>query len=318
MHKIKVLNICITNHCNQKCIHCYVNPGEKMNELSVQQYKKMIQKLMKYGLESVHVFGGEPFLYESLPELFTFLGESSINTSIVTNGTIFRKEVLDLIKKYNIFLGITMHGTKKTHEKISNNAGNYEKVLELVKYSVSKEIHFGIITCINKVNKHDYFNMVKDLESLGVETFFIIYFSPIGRGKSKDLSLSNKEWLEFIRNVNEFRMNTGLNFFYEPSILKEKSNVNARLFFREAFNCNAFSNSQIVIDANGDVYPCILLLRNNEYYLGSILDKQLNYEKLNDTILKGCPAYFNDERVDFRLKKGKFIPMCPLATYQLF
>lgn len=318
MNRIKILNICLTNRCNQECIHCYVDPRKEMKELFVNQYENFVQKLIKLGLESLHVFGGEPFLYEKLDDLLIFLGESSINTSIVTNGTILRKEILDLIKKYNIFLGITVHGTKVTHEKISNNTNNYEKVIEFVRNAVSREINFGIMTCVNKENMQNYFDMVKNFSEYGAKNFFLIYFSPIGRGKTEDLSLSNEQWLEFIRKVSDFRMNSGLNFFYEPSILKKESSPHARLFFYDGFNCNAFNKTQIVVDANGDIYPCILLLRNKKYYLGSILDEKFNLKKLNKKILNGCPAYFNEDGIDFRSENGKFDLLCPLATYQLF
>ncbi|NHI92461.1 MAG: radical SAM protein [Candidatus Lokiarchaeota archaeon] len=332
MNTIKSLNICLTNRCNQNCIHCYVDPGKELNELSVQKLEILIQELIKKGLESVHVFGGEPFLYNDLDKLLTFLGKSQLQSSIVTNATILRENILEIIEKYNIFLGITVHGTKKKHEKITNNAGSYEKVINFIKYVVRKEIQFGIMTCVHKVNIDDYLTMVAELAVIGVNNFFILYFSPLGRGKINDLSLRNEKWLEFIRKVNDFRLSSGLSFFYEPSIIKKESSKHEKLFFYEAFNCNARDYSQIVIDTNGNIFPCILLLENNKYHLGSIQDEQLDLKKIikkipitcssceliDEGCRSGCLAYLNEDGIDFRCEKGKFLPLCPLVTYQLF
>jgi len=324
----KMLNLCISDECNQHCIHCYVDPKQDPKNLTINDYKNIIHRLLKHGLENVHVFGGEPFLYKDLGELLEFLSEKNLKVSLVTNATLLNGEILDIIKKRDIFLGITLHGIREIHDEIAQNPGSYDKVMEFIDYCLLIDIDFGIMTCINKQNIENYLTMVNRLRKLGAKRFFILYFSPIGRGRLKNLSIPNENWTNFLEKVKEFKTKTNLEFYYEPSII-EPGDSKIHMFF-EAYFCNIYDNQQIVIDAKGDMYPCILLIKNEKYYLGSALDEKLQIKPITKELphecnacdlLKsncesGCPAYYL-ESTDFRCKKGKYYPLCPLATYLL-
>ena len=327
-YKTKMLNICLTDECNQHCIHCYVNPRQHANVLSINDYKTIVKRFLNQGLENVHIFGGEPFLYKELKALLEFLSEYQLHISLVTNATLLKKDVLKAIKEQNIFLGITIHGERGIHDEIAQNPGSHDKVMKFIKYCVLIDIDFGIMTCINKHNMINYLIMANNLSKLGAKRYFLLYFSPIGRGNLKDLSIVNNDWLNFLEKVKIFKSNSTLEFYYEPSVIKPGDDK-AHMFF-EAYYCNIYDNQQIVIDAKGDMYPCILLIKNEKYYLGSALDDQLQIKPIKKTIppdcnecelLKtncesGCPAYYF-ESTDFRCKKGKYYPLCPLATYLL-
>ena len=322
-----MLNICLKDECNQHCIHCYVNPKQTPNKLRLDDYKVILQRFLKMGLENVHVFGGEPFLHEDLGEFLEYLHEKNLTTSLVTNATLLKKDVLEIIKKNNIFLGITVHGKREIHDDITRKPGSHAKVIEFIKHCVSHDINFGIMTCLHVKNIDDYFEMVKNLKALGAKSFFIIYFSPLGRG-TQNLSISNDKWLKFLEDVKYKKTSLDLEIYHEPSIIK-KGDHKTSLYF-EAFYCHAFENPSIVIDSKGDMYPCILLMNNKKYYLGSALNENLSFQPLEKNIPvectncelsksnceSGCPAYYF-ESTDFRCKKGKYYPLCPLATYLL-
>jgi len=59
---IMAATIRVTKACNLRCLHCYVNAGEKLeNELSLEEIKSIIDQLAKLKVFSIFFTGGEPF-----------------------------------------------------------------------------------------------------------------------------------------------------------------------------------------------------------------------------------------------------------------
>lgn len=76
---IQVLRI-----CNQKCRFCS-NP-ENGRELTLAQSKGLVDDFIERGCEGVIITGGEPTLYEPLPELIAYSQERGLPSRIITNA----------------------------------------------------------------------------------------------------------------------------------------------------------------------------------------------------------------------------------------
>ncbi|MBD3227543.1 MAG: radical SAM protein [Candidatus Lokiarchaeota archaeon] len=339
------LNICITDRCNQDCVHCYVNPtNNSEDELEKESLIEIIKRLINFGLKSVHIFGGEPFLRTDLKEICQELSALKIRMSIATNGTYLYKESLEWIKQYNISLTITLNGTEIIHDRISNNPGSYKKIIENIKNATILNTNLAIATCINRLNFNNYDKLLGKITELGIKKFLIIYFSPIGRGIDlTQLILSNKEWEKFILKIQEVKneLYPDLEILYEPSIFNNKF-WNYNLFKQRNYSCHIKSKEIFVLDYNGDLYPCFLLLRDRRFLLGNIKtdDIETLYKcNLDEIIIKkleiseeclncsyynvckgGCPAYKDNNYLDFRCdpNKKKYIPCCPFFTKILY
>ncbi|HUX99998.1 MAG TPA: SPASM domain-containing protein [Candidatus Deferrimicrobium sp.] len=237
------------------------------------------------------------------------------------------------LQKVNPFVGFSLHGPKEIHDAFCQMEGSYDKTLASLKTSIKMNINAGVITCVTKLNYNYYYTWIQSLVGLGISTFFILYFSPLGRGNGRhDLQLSNEEWMSLYLSLKDYVLysNLPLNIYFETSVFQSPPPLSrgART------SCYIFYNSNCVVDANGDVYPCILLLRNPEFRLGNFKINSM-YEiwsrsnpELWDTKLqstskcdvcsslpicrKGCPAYYS-AGLDFRCD-GKHIPICPLYT----
>lgn len=86
--QIRHLNIEVTRKCNQHCFYCFNNSGRSNNkdELSVSQWLSILHNLQHGGLESVHLTGGEPFVYKSAVDLLAGAQALGLSTSILSNG----------------------------------------------------------------------------------------------------------------------------------------------------------------------------------------------------------------------------------------
>ncbi len=339
------LNFCITDKCNQNCIHCFVNPNQcNFNGLEENFIIGLCEKAFRFGLKSVHIFGGEPFLRPDLKNICEKLNELKINISIATNGHFLNPEQVEWIEKFNIFLTISLHGTEKIHDEIANMQGSFKTTLNNIKYLLNKKIKFAITTCVNKLNMESYPSLLQELTKIGIKNFIILYFSPIGRGMELiDYIISNEEWEQFIFDVQRFKwkLDPEIEISFEPSIFNRKY-INLFTYRQQWASCQINYKNNFVIDANGDVYPCILLLRDKRYLLGNVLKSDIIeiYNKdltlsinsaydipntclncnLFDLCKSGCIAYKGKGNIDFRCnpQNKNYALLCPLFTKILY
>ena len=82
----------LTYRCSEMCIHCY-NPGATRNnaevshrsdlkELSIEDYKCIIDDMYENGLVKVCLTGGDPFSKEFIWELLDYLYKNSSDALI--------------------------------------------------------------------------------------------------------------------------------------------------------------------------------------------------------------------------------------------
>jgi len=118
----------ITYKCNLNCKFCDVKDMRKVD------IRKSMETLKKsQGIEWVYITGGEPFLIKQLPEICSELRDNNFKVGVTTNGTIFRKEICEVIDR----LGISLDGAEEYHDAYRGK-GTFKKAIELLKASKDK------------------------------------------------------------------------------------------------------------------------------------------------------------------------------------
>lgn len=84
----------LTDRCNQRCLHCSIDAGQRRPELSTGQWFKIIENLesslRRQGRKGVYIwFGGEAACREDIHELIKYCGDRQYFQSISTNGILF-------------------------------------------------------------------------------------------------------------------------------------------------------------------------------------------------------------------------------------
>jgi len=97
------LQIFITNRCNLRCLGCFARSVMKDDNLdiSVDEYKRVINDFIDKGGKQINLLGGEPLLHPKLKDILNINREKGIKTTIYTNGNLlneFNKEDFDRIK----------------------------------------------------------------------------------------------------------------------------------------------------------------------------------------------------------------------------
>ncbi|MBM4080232.1 MAG: radical SAM protein, partial [Planctomycetes bacterium] len=100
----EIVHLEVSAQCQLACPYCYVHPkgGE---ELSTENWKRIISDLAGYGVLQVTFGGGEPTLRPDLKELALHVRRSGLNLCMTTNGmglTAIGPDTLCLFNQVNV------------------------------------------------------------------------------------------------------------------------------------------------------------------------------------------------------------------------
>ena len=108
--------------CNLGCTYCYQNPqrqaGNVRQSYDLERMKEAVERLGG----PATLFGGEPLLMQTdaLEELLAWSYERFGSNTLQTNGALIEERYLDLFRRYNVRLGISIDGPGEL-----DNAGNF-------------------------------------------------------------------------------------------------------------------------------------------------------------------------------------------------
>lgn len=180
----------VTNACNLSCQHCYSDSSPKVNradEMTVEQWKFIIDKLLKHGVQQLTFIGGEPMIR---PELVRTLAAYVYEKAPSTNLRIFsnlsfrvpKDIVIDYIKEYNIHIGTSLYGTNPTtHDAMTKLNGSWKKTTAFIKRLTEEKIPVFAGYYHNEQHPIDRIEVNNWIESLGVTNYTVEIPSPVGR-----------------------------------------------------------------------------------------------------------------------------------------
>ncbi|MDD3213471.1 MAG: radical SAM protein, partial [Eubacteriales bacterium] len=95
------LLLSITNRCNFRCRHCFVEaPEGRYGELSREALFSLLDQFAEANVPEVALTGGEPFIRPELPEFLRGLRDRRISfTEIFTNASLIDDAALDAIEE---------------------------------------------------------------------------------------------------------------------------------------------------------------------------------------------------------------------------
>jgi len=164
MDQIQIANILLTRRCNLRCDYCSIvrdyqdKPKEYPNmsyyrdhELRTDQWIRILDRL-KLNNPNVFVifYGGEPMLYESLPEIIKHCHLNNIYYTIISNNTEeVQPKILDLIKQVGKLRGFTasidpelawrMKGLPRAHS-IKKTVAGFENLCRLKEQEIADDV----------------------------------------------------------------------------------------------------------------------------------------------------------------------------------
>lgn len=283
----------LTYRCSEKCIHCY-NEGATRNEeevstrgdrqeLSLDDYKRLIDELYDHGLIKVCLTGGDPFSKSLAWELIDYLYNKGIAFDVFTNGQSIVKDVRRLADYYPRLVGVSIYsGIAQVHDYITRIKGSWEKSISVVRQLSALGVPLNLKCCVMRPNVKSYFLVADIAKKYGAVPQFEISLSDSIEGDkcvSKYLRMT-PEQIEIVLRDDNIPLYVG----------KEAPNYGGQEKLKDQNPCGAGYNS-FCITPEGNVIPCCafhtLLGNVKDAKFSDIINnsKELNYWRrltLND------------------------------------
>jgi 12,18-didecarboxysiroheme deacetylase len=175
----------ITRRCNLKCIHCYAQAKDQSfdNELTTEEGKNLIDDLSQYKVPVLLLSGGEPTIRKDLPELAAYAIEKGMRAVISTNGTLITQQMARVLKDIGLsYVGISLDGMEKIHDRFRGVKGAFRSALEGIKNCQDAGIKVGLRFTINKFNVAEIENVFNLLEDMDIPRACFYHLVYAGRG----------------------------------------------------------------------------------------------------------------------------------------
>lgn len=161
----------VIDRCNMACRTCGIWKNRKTDELTVEEYRKIVEPLDLYWIT---ITGGEPFMRDDFADVISLLvNETGAQfVTIATNGMLDDKtksdmeEILQRTEGTEFVLNYSVDGTKETHEYMRRTMDAFEKVsstIEKVRDIDSDRISIGSNTVISKHNEDEIEETYRDV-----------------------------------------------------------------------------------------------------------------------------------------------------------
>ena len=291
--------IMCTRECNLRCRYCFeeenfksvVLPGrKKINETfesSMPILKSFCKQLIDYnsiyGYENIFTFhGGEPLLiYPSLiDEMCEYINQitGKAKFNIQTNGTLLDDETIQILKKWDFNVGVSIDGCEETHDENRVNCsgrGTHEHVLRNIQKLKVAGICFGTMATITRsisLNPDKFYHFYADNNlNLG---FNACYTSP--QSCNQKNRLDDKEYIRFLMRL------------FDLWSTDMEHTISIRPFERIIKNmiepCNGMEvctyiqdcrQVNIAVDTTGKIYHCLHYCNLPDGAIGDITNENL-------------------------------------------
>ncbi len=274
-----------TKKCNLRCLYCYANAGEPVeNELSLDEIKSVILQAKEMGAKKIILLGGgEPLIYHGLMEIIRYIISLGLQQVLFTNGTLITKKISRLLFENKVAVVIKSNSLNpEVQDRLAGVRGAFKNIRQGLQHLMeagypSKDTMLGIQSVICRQNIDELPSMWTWARQNGV----IPYFEMIKlQGRAKENGALNvptaevKAVFELLERIDKEEFNI---------IWKSRPTIAAFSCKRHLYSC--------LVNSQGFIQPCtgIDILISNvrekplKEILGSshvIMDLRNIYEKI--------------------------------------
>jgi radical SAM protein with 4Fe4S-binding SPASM domain len=303
----------LTEKCNWRCKHCY-RDGCTVKELNfkaitgiLRQCLELFSALNVRNLRSgINIGGGEPFLRKDLFKFLSVLDRHKdlLRVTIMTNGSLITNEIVKKLEKIKVvrIIQVSLEGLSDSNDDIRGN-GSFEKIVNAIKLLKKHNIITRVSLTVTKKNLPEIEKLAIYLKRIGVNSFGMRRYVPMGRGKQlvKHM-LSPLELKEFYYKREELKKKLDE---YRKFIISYgcEDGIFCRYYGLNYYHCRITEGDHLNIFANGNILAC----RRFPVVVGSVLKKDLlNVHFTSNKLFK----YRNLENAHILCKKCPHFKYC--------
>jgi len=195
----------ITNQCNLRCSICY-DWKEKVKELALEEMFNVVDNFVAFLKQlkmsgRIALTGGEPMKHKQLVPLIEYIKSRDvhIDLSILTNGTFIPQRCIEIFKKYDMRIQVSIDGPKTIHNKIRGH-NTYERSVRNIKRLVRNNIKTVVQAVLTKQTIYHMDEFIKHFDTYGLYRIGYTRLVPIGPG-AKEQMITADQFKWFIKHV---------------------------------------------------------------------------------------------------------------------
>ena len=149
---IASLLLSITNRCNFRCLHCYVDaPTGRYGELSFQNLELLLDQFAEANVPNIALTGGEPFIRPDLQDFLFGLRDRRIGFSeVFTNAALLTDDILDQVEQAGFRPSFKVSfDCVGSHDHMRGVKGAEESTLRGIRLLIRRGYTVTIITTID-------------------------------------------------------------------------------------------------------------------------------------------------------------------------
>jgi uncharacterized protein len=306
--------------CNLDCSYCFyldrdADPYKELprRQMTLDTLERLVDTYLFYSFpNATFAFqGGEPTLCGV--DFFRKLGEfqkqygrdgQSVSNALQTNGVLLDKDWAQLFREYQFLIGLSLDGPEEINDAYRLNKaghGTYKKVMQGLELLQAEKVDFNILCVLSQANVHKPRELYKYYRSLGLE---YLQFIPLAEfapdGSPLPFTITAEQYGRFLCEVFDLwwpeRRKVRLRYF---------DNLAEAVAGHKPGTCTMHEtcDSYVVVEYNGDVYPCDFFVEG-DWKLGNV-----NLDSWSEIARR-------QKRSNFASKKTLAHPDCQVCPYQ--
>lgn len=310
------IQINLLNKCTSRCRSCrkYTWPNDT---LDINTIKNVISVLAKsYGLKTIVLSGGDPVLYPNLLDVIDICKANGIKCSMITTGITNNKEVLDVISNDLYRVHLSLDAVDREMYKYIRGVDAFDIVDKNIK-AISKNrkaknvLPIRLSSTISVMNYDKVYDLYKYARDNGCFINFYLVHT------FEELYMDDFKLATFYNELKCVCKDEQINGQISNAISLLSDNYIQNLYGkRHAVKCNCYiPNISCVINANGDVYPCCRVFKDNGEYGDQI---GLSYGNIVGKDEEGLKEVFDNRlKISYPIKDNEECKECGQRYYDM-
>ena len=161
----------LTYRCNLQCPYCYnpVTLREYRDELSTQEWYRILEDAAALGVVQAHFSGGEPTLRRDLAPLVGFASRVGLYTNLITQGTFLDDARLDELLASGLdHVQISIQAPEAELADRIAGAVAHEKKLDAIRRVLERDVALTLNCVLHRHNHHAVGDIIAFAERFGI------------------------------------------------------------------------------------------------------------------------------------------------------
>lgn len=285
--------------CNLNCKYCFYKDVAENRDVYAHKFmntdvlSSIVNQYCSNAIESTTFLfqGGEPllvghkFYLHYLDECARVLdlkqnegSNFTINSSIQTSGYLIDDKFIDIFKKGDFLVGVSIDGPAQFHDKyrLHSGKGTFDRVFERVRMMQESKVIFNALCVVTK----DTYDKASELLDFFVENkIYNIQFIPaIAPFKKNRIYINDDEFSIFFLDI----FDAWYKYYKQGCIISIRhiEDMFSNILYSSCRSCDLQGqcSNQNVIESDGSIYPCDFYVLD-EYKIGTVQNGIVNLNK---------------------------------------